>query len=165
MKISSSGIVNGHFLDKFGKRGEQFSDNGMPNYSFPLEISDAPAGTVSYVIVVEDKDAVPVCGHSWIHWLAANVVRTSLPENDSVNSNDYVQGVNSWGGALYKFEAKEASFYGGMAPPDKTHRYETHVYALDCMLDLKPGFYFNELHFAMQGHILDSATLIGSYDS
>jgi hypothetical protein len=38
------------------------------------------------------------------------------------------------------------------------------VYALDTVLDLPRGFRFNELHFAMQGHMLDSACVVGTYD-
>ena len=50
-----------------------------------------------------------------------------------------------------------------MSPPDTDHLYEIHVYALDCLLDLKPGFYLNELHKAMDGHLLDCFTLKGTY--
>ncbi|TNH06018.1 YbhB/YbcL family Raf kinase inhibitor-like protein [Testudinibacter sp. TR-2022] len=163
MKVSSSAIKNGFFEDKYGKRGTQFSPNGMPNYSIPLDISDVPAGTKSFALVLEDKDAVGAAGYVWIHWLVANLQRTSLPENDSISATDYVQGRNSWSGKLGGLSAEEASFYGGMAPPNADHRYELYVYALDCELDLAPGFGFNDLHFAMQGHILDRAYLVGVY--
>ena len=56
-----------------------------------------------------------------------------------------------------------SSFYGGMAPPDAPHIYEIHVYALDKELDLKNGFPMNQLYRQMDGHILDSYTLKGSY--
>ena len=48
MQIYSSAIINGEFADRFGKRGSQFSPNGMPTYSIPFDISDAPAGTQSF---------------------------------------------------------------------------------------------------------------------
>ena len=48
-----------------------------------------------------------------------------------------------------------------MAPPNCLHRYELIVYALDTRLDLQQGFRFNELHFAMQNHILASASVMG----
>ena len=38
MKVTSSAIKNGAFEDKYGKRGTQFSPNGMPTYSIPFEI-------------------------------------------------------------------------------------------------------------------------------
>lgn len=48
-------------------------------------------------------------------------------------------------------------------PPDQPHLYELHVYALDIELDLQNGFYLNELHHAMNDHILDTAILKGIY--
>lgn len=50
-----------------------------------------------------------------------------------------------------------------MAPPDKAHTYETHVYALDTTVDLENGFFMNELYHAMDGHILAEYTLKGTY--
>ncbi|MBV7388417.1 YbhB/YbcL family Raf kinase inhibitor-like protein [Pasteurellaceae bacterium TAE3-ERU1] len=165
MKVTSSGITNGVIDDKYGKRGALVSDFGMPTCSLPLEISGAPAGTKSFAIVLEDKDAVPVCGYTWIHWLAANIKREVLEENDSTSATDYVQGTNSWSGKIAGQDRLHCACYGGMAPPDKAHRYEFYVYALDCELELDAGFHFNELHFAMQGHILAQAYLVGTYDA
>ncbi|STZ76133.1 YbhB/YbcL family Raf kinase inhibitor-like protein [Bergeriella denitrificans] len=164
MKVSSSAIVNGEFEDKYGKRGSQFSPNGMPTYSIPFEISDAPEGTQSFAVVLEDKDAITASGFVWIHWLIADLKRTAVAENDSVSATDYTQGANSWASVLGKFDIAEASYYGGMAPPNCRHRYELIVYALDTVLDLPQGFRFNDLHFAMQGHILGSASVMGTYD-
>lgn len=164
MRVTTSAIKDGAFEDKYGKRGNQFSPNGMPTYSIPFEIHEAPIGTQSFAVVLEDKDAITASGFVWIHWLIANLERTSVPENDSLNATDYIQGANSWASALGKFEIAEASFYGGMAPPNCLHRYELIVYALDTKLDLTAGFRFNDLHFAMQGHILDQAVVMGTYE-
>ena len=56
MKVTSSAIVNGVFEDKYGKRGE-LNALGMPTYSIPVKIEDAPAGTKSYALVLDDKKA------------------------------------------------------------------------------------------------------------
>lgn len=115
---------------------------------------------MSYALVLEDKDAFPVSGFSWIHWTAANITRTVIKENESQTATDFVQGVNSWisdqGGNTPE---QACSYYGGMAPPNAPHLYELHVYALDTLLDLKPGFYYNELYRQMEGHILDQVTI------
>ena len=50
-----------------------------------------------------------------------------------------------------------------MAPPNEPHTYELHVYALDTMLDLKDGFWFHEMFRQMEGHVLEQATLKGTY--
>jgi len=97
MKVTSTGILHGVISDEYGKRGTQFNAHGMPTYSLPLSIQDAPAGTVSYAIVLEDKDAYPVSGgFVWIHWTVANLTRTELEENESISATDFVQGANSW---------------------------------------------------------------------
>lgn len=165
MIVSSTGIVDGHIQDRFGQKGTQFNEAGVPSYSLPLKIEQAPKGTVSFAFVLEDKDAYPVVGFSWIHWMGADLTRTELRENESLHATDFVQGANSWislqGGSLAK---DVCSGYGGMTPPDAPHRYELHVYALDAFLELPQGFLFNELHRRMEGHILDQATLKGIYN-
>ncbi len=163
MKVTSGGIVNGTIGDRFGKRGTQFSKDGVCTYSLPIKIEDAPAGTKTFAFILEDKDAIPVCGYSWIHWTAANITKTELKENESVSAKDFVQGTNSNSGKIRGLDRMEMSCYAGMSPPDAPHTYELHVYALDTELDLKKGFYMNELYWKMQGHILDSFTLAGTY--
>lgn len=165
MIVTSNGIVNGVILDRYGKRGEQQNEHGIPTLSLPLQIKDAPEDTVSFAIVLEDKDSYPVTkGFVWIHWLAANLTRTELKENESRTATDFLQGMNSWasiqGGSRTE---KECCFYGGMTPPDKPHLYELHIFALDTLLDLKQGFFLNELYHAMEGHILEAYTLKGIY--
>lgn len=165
MKITSKAIINGVIHDKYGKRGE-VDKYGIPTCSLPLKIEDAPKGTKSFAIVIEDKDAIPVSGgFSWIHWIAANITKEEIEENESRTNNEIIQGLNSWisiqGGEVPR---EFCMYYGGMAPPNEAHIYEIHVYALDCLIDLENGFYLNELHRAMHGHILDQFTLKGEYN-
>lgn len=165
MKVTSTGIVNGVIEDKYGKRGNQFNKGGMPTYSLPLKFEDAPEHTVSFAVFLEDKDSVPVCGFAWIHWLAANITKDELKENESITATDFIQGTTSWHSKLGDIGRLEASVYGGMAPPYRLHVYEIHVFALDTTLNLEKGFYMNELFEAMDGHILDRFTLKGSYSN
>lgn len=165
MKITSKGIVNGIIDDKYGKRGVHFNEHGMPTFSLPICIADAPVGTKSFAIVLEDKDAIPVSGgFSWIHWSAANIQKHELVENESQNAIDFIQGVNSWTSMQGGEQSKEqSSFYGGMCPPNAPHLYELHVFALDTLLDLENGFYVNDLYHAMRNHILEQDVLYGTY--
>ena len=165
MQINTGAIINGEFADRFGKRGSQFSPNGMPTYSIPFDISDAPAGTQSYAVVLDDKDAVTAAGFVWIHWLIADLTATSVPENDSIAAQGYTQGANSWASVLGELSIAEASAYGGMTPPNCPHRYDLTVYALDTQLNLPQGFRYNDLHYAMQGHILATASVTGTYSN
>ena len=163
MQVHTSAIENGVFHDRFGKRGSDFSPNGMPSRSIPFSISDAPAGTQSYAVVLDDKDAVTAAGFVWIHWLIADLTATSVPENDSITAQGYTQGANSWASVLGELSIAEASAYGGMVPPNCPHRYDLTVYALDTQLNLPQGFRYNDLHYAMQGHILANASVTGTY--
>lgn len=165
MIVTSTGIVNGMIQDRFGGRGTQFNANGVPDCSLPLQIEHAPEGTRSFALVLEDKDAYPVTGgFVWIHWLAANITRRELRENESRTARDFVQGCNSWTSIQGGRQSKElSSFYGGMTPPDRAHTYELQVFALDTVLDLAAGFYLNELYHKMDGHILETYTLKGVY--
>lgn len=167
MIIKSTAIQNGKIDPKYGKYGEQFNQNGMPTYSLPFEIEDAPKETKTFSIILEDKDAFPVSGgFVWIHWTAANITRTEILENESQSATDFVQGVNSWTSIQGGQQSKElSSFYGGMAPPDQPHLYELHVFALDTTLDLEKGFYMNDLYKKMDGHILAQSTLKGLYNN
>lgn len=167
MNVTSSGIVNGVIGKQYGKYGMQFNKNNIPTYSLPFKVENAPNGTVSLAIVLEDKDAYPVTGgFSWIHWLAANITRFEIKENESQTATDFTQGRNSWTSIQGGEQSVElSSYYGGMTPPDKPHIYELHVYALDKMLEVNKGFGLNELYRAMDGHILEMYTLKGIYEN
>ena len=165
MIVTSSGIVDGVIADRFGKRGTQFTKSGMASYSLPVEITGAPEGTVSFALFLEDPDAVPVCGFSWIHWTVAGLLRTSLQENESIHAKDFVQGTNSLSGKLGGLGRMEAACYDGMSPPDRPHLYELHAYALDFVPALETGFYMNELFHAIRGHVLAEALVSGLYSN
>ena len=165
MNVTSTGIINGLIQDQYGKRGTQFNENGIPTFSLPLRIENEPKNTVSFALVLEDKDAYPVTGgFVWIHWLAANITRSELKDNESQTAEDFIQGCNSWTSIQGNQQSKERScYYGGMTPPDKDHLYELHIFALDKLLDLENGFLLNELYREMDGHILDHFILKGIY--
>lgn len=161
MKIISEAMNGGIIPDKYGKRGDAKDSFGNPCLSVPFRIEDAPAGTVSYALVLDDIDSVPVCGFVWIHWIAANIKETDIFEGASKDA-DFVQGVNSCFGS----NGRENSIgYIGMAPPNAPHIYTLKVYALDTELDLEEGFFYNELMHAMEGHVLAVAEAPGTYDN
>lgn len=155
---------NGLLPDKYGKHASPADYyNGNPCVSFPFKIEDVPTGTQSFAIVFIDFDSTPVCGFTWIHWLACNIpaTMTEIPENFSQDAPEgVVQGHNS---CISRFLGKETdpktvSRYIGPQPPEPdNHTYSLYVYALDTMLDLKEGYYLNELRKSMKGHVLERA--------
>ena len=146
MIIKSKGIVNGTIDDKYGKRGSM-------NLSIPLEFSEYPNNTKCFAVIVEDFDAIPVCGHDFVHWLLGNLDKPYLEENASLNEHNFIEGKNDF----------NCNNYGGMAPPDRPHYYDITVYALDCFLKIENGFSYQELKDKMVSHVLDSANIKGLY--
>ena len=165
ISLESKGIKNGNISAEYGKHGNSMMD-GMPSLSIPLNWKGAPKGTKSFVLVMEDYDAIPVAGFSWIHWVAVIPGDyTELKENASRDDKKILQGINSWASSMGGVDREKASFYGGPAPPDKAHTYTFRLYALDKELKFDGTFYLNELYKAMKGHVLESTELEGSYNN
>ena len=114
----------------------------------PLAIGEIPHGTQSLALIVEDPDAPR---GTYDHWLVWNISPASvIPEN----SNPGISGSNSG----------EMTGYHAPCPPEGSHRYKFHVFALDTELDLEPGSAKNNLKKAMRNHILAKGTLMGMYE-
>jgi len=121
------------------------------NISPALSWSNAPTGTNSFALIVDDPDAP---SKIWVHWILFNIPSTvdSLMEN--TEEGPFIQGVTD-------FDNKQG--YGGPCPPKGIHRYHFTLYALNALLDLSTSTNKEELLKAMQGHILEQTTLIGTY--
>lgn len=163
MEIKVSLESSGLLADRFGKYAPAEDRlEGFPVRSFPIEIEGVPAEAKTLALAFIDYDAIPVGGFCWIHWTACNIAptTTSIPEDASrTGAVPMVQGRNSnWSPMAHGSSNPQVySRYCGPQPPDATHTYTLTVYALDCELPLEEGFYANELHWAIQGHILDEA--------
>ncbi len=167
MEVISPGIVDGKILTRYGKNGTELDDAGCCLLSIPMTFRSPPAGTKSFAVVMQDYDCIPFGGISWIHWVVGDILSDSLPEDASRMGGAFVEGATSWtSGHLVPAEDPVASaHYRGMGPPDFPHTYTFDVYALDCVLGLKKGFWLNDLLKAMKGHILAHAVLEGEYDN
>lgn len=156
-------LENSLLPDRFGKYAEgQDLFEGHPIRSFPITISDLPHQAASLALTFLDWDAIPVGGFCWIHWVACNISpeTTFIPENASaLELIPMVQGANSEVSPLAGSQSDPRIIhrYTGPYPPDKDHRYSLSLYALDTVLDLKEGFFLNEMIWAMEGHIIDKA--------
>jgi Raf kinase inhibitor-like YbhB/YbcL family protein len=127
------------------------------NYSPALQWSNAPEGTKSFAIIVDDLDA-PL--NVFAHWVLYNLpaTQTSLAEKTSPNGTlpeGALQGVNGFG---------KIGYGGPCPPPGKSHRYFFKLYALDSMLKEKSGVTKEKLVQAMKGHILAQAQMIGLFE-
>lgn len=124
------------------------------NISPPIAIDAIPAGTVTLTLIVEDPDVPHTIREDgmWNHWVVFNIppTTTRIGEGEAPKG---VAGITTSGSLTY----------GGPCPPDGEHRYMFRVYALDTTLDLPEGASKEDVLTAMQGHILESTTLMGRY--
>jgi len=166
-EIDSDAISQGILSDEYGINNQKDQLEGVPTVSFPLFWKNPPTGTASFSLVFEDFDNVEDEGVPWIHWLVTDipVENSGLEKNASRTNSKLIQGKNSWAlpyGPYVGISQDVICHYGGPAP-GRPHEYECTMFALDSMLDLKAGFYLNQLRKAMDGHVLAKATLKMEY--
>lgn len=117
-----------------------------------LEWSGAPGGAASLVLVVDDPDA-----RGFVHWVLFDLTASAtggLPEGFSRSPDAPAQGTNGFGRVGY----------GGPCPPSGTHRYVFTLYALDVpTLGLSGAPRADAVRAALEGHVLATATLTGTY--
>jgi Raf kinase inhibitor-like YbhB/YbcL family protein len=118
-----------------------------------------PNGTKSVVLIVDDPDAPDPAApkRTWVHWVLYNIAPSASGLPEAVNATGLPsgtrQGRNDW----------DRTGYGGPCPPIGRHRYFHKLYALDIVLqDLKQPNKATVLE-AMEGHVLETAELIGTY--
>lgn len=125
----------------------------------PLAWSGLPEGTETLALIVDDPDAPDPKAPkmTWVHWVAYNLPPGpgGLEEGASAMGmpEGAGQGMNSW----------NRIGYGGPCPPVGEHRYFHKLYALDSRIEVdRPDK--DALLSAMEGHVLDKAELIGTYE-
>lgn len=120
-----------------------------------LMFEDVPPAAKSLALIVDDPDA-PM--GTWDHWIVFNIPPgvKGLKEGAGAGSlpGQARHGRNSW----------KRNDWGGPCPPKGKHRYFFKLHALDVTLDLSEGASKAELLDAMDGHILERAELMGTYE-
>jgi Raf kinase inhibitor-like YbhB/YbcL family protein len=134
---------------------EQYTCEGADRAP-PLDWRDAPKGTMSFALIVDDPDAPDPAApkETYVHWVLYDLPPTtsSLPENASYPPGTR-QGKND----------TRRTGWSGPCPPVGRHRYFFKLYALDQTLgDLKSPTK-PQLEKAMEGHVLAKTELIGTY--
>ena len=118
-----------------------------------LSWGEPPAGTQTFVLIVDDPDAP---SGVFTHWVLFNLPSGSrgLPEAVSASAEGALEGESSFG----------RSGYGGPCPPPGSpHHYRFTLYALDKRLELAVGVSKEQVIEAMSGHILARGQLTGTY--
>jgi len=147
--ISSSSFSGGGAIPK------SYTCDGADT-SPELHWTAAPAGTQSFALIADDPDA-PV--GTWTHWVFFDLPAATTSLSEGVAKVDEVPS----GGRQGRNDFRRIGYGGPCPPPGKPHRYFFRLYALDKMLNLKPGVSKQEVEAAMQGHILGKAEFMGKY--
>lgn len=116
-----------------------------------LNISEVPKGAKSLALIMDDPDSPT---GTWVHWTMWNI----LPDTAQIGGENLPQG------AIEGPTSFDATGYGGPCPGSGEHRYFFKLYALDMMLDIPATSDKTALVSAMNGHILEQAELMGTYE-
>lgn len=131
----------------------------------PLEWSYVPDHTKAFALICEDPDAPvrPGKEHPFAHWLIYNIPAriTALPEG--LPGKEILllpvfatQGRNSFG---------KIGYGGPMPPPGHgVHRYHFTLFALSSSIPIASGMRREAFLLALQGHVLATASLTGTYE-
>ncbi len=145
MKLNSTAFSNFETIpSKYTAEGEDISP--------PIMWQSIPEGTRSLALICEDPDAPH---GTWDHWILYNIPpdMSVFAEGMKALPRGIHSCLNSWGNLGY----------GGPNPPSGNHRYFFILYALDTVFQLPPDANKTSLLKAMNGHILEEATLVGRY--
>ena len=128
----------------------QYRGNIFPGLSW----SPGPAGTVSYVIIMQDPDAIhgdmPV-----LHWTMFNIPGSVTHLEAAMQTPPQ--------GAQYgpNFRGMNQPYTGPHTPPGPKHHYHLQVFALDSTLAADAGGSYAALTDAMKNHVLAAGELLG----
>ena len=148
-------VVNSGFIRDGGAVPKKYTADG-DDVSPPLRWDDPPAATKSFAITCEDPDAP---GGTWFHWIIYNLPPSTRRVKEAVAKtptvpDDIRQGTNDFG---------KLGYNGPSPPKGKPHHYHYKVFALDKMLELKPGCKKGAFYAALKGHILARGQLVATY--
>lgn len=142
-------------------RSSAFNDHAMiphensheaGDVSPELEWGEPPDETAELTLVCEDPDAPT---GTFTHWLVAGIPTDVRRLEPGAELKEFVVGRNDFG----------TQGYGGPQPPagDQPHRYFFRLFALASASGLDDGFSADDFHLALEGNVLASGTLVGTY--
>ncbi len=148
MKISSRAFREYEMMPaKYTCQGQDVSP--------PLSFSEVPEKTKSLALILVDPDAP---SGKFVHWVIYNIPPETRELEENIKKTDKLadgtlQGRNDFG----------RIGYGGPCPPFGTHRYYFKLYAIDTLLNLKPGAKETELLKVLFHHNIAEAHFMGKY--
>jgi len=154
IKITSPAFAEGEMIPKkYSCDGERVSP--------PLKWENIPEDAKSLVLISDDPDAP---AGTWVHWVVYDMSPSinELPEDiPTVELLEDIEGLNLTG--KQGVNSGHRIGYQSPCPPYGTHRYYFKIFALDTMLNLKPGASKKKVLKTMEGHITAQGQLMGKY--
>jgi Raf kinase inhibitor-like YbhB/YbcL family protein len=126
----------------------QYTCKGQ-NCSPPFEFIDIPAGTASFVLLIEDLDDAA----QRVHWLLFNIPGTTTHISEGKVPEGSLEGICQ--DATRGYQGPCPKFFGGI------HRFSFVLYALDNILDVPADADRAVILQAMDGHIIRQSQLLG----
>ena len=128
----------------------QYQGNAFPG----LEWTAGPAGTKTYVVIMQDGDALRN-GAPILHWSMVDIPAstTKLPAGMTEAPSGTMNGPNMRG--------MMQPYMGPRTPAGPKHRYHIQVFALDNSVGSESMQSYDAMLGAMKGHVLASGEVIG----
>ena len=151
MRLTSSAIADGSAIPRrYTCDGEDISP--------PLQWSDAPARTRSFVLLCDDPDAPH---GTWHHWAAYDIPPDQTALKMGAARQTEKQGFNQ---AINDFQRAD---YGGPCPPHRhgPHHYHFRLLSLSIEhLPVRKDASCRDVEREASKHVLAEATLVGIYE-
>jgi Raf kinase inhibitor-like YbhB/YbcL family protein len=153
LSVDSPAFTSAHAIPlPYSSYGEKFSP--------ALTWTSAPQATKSFAMIMEDPDAKQP--KPFVHWLLYNVPATTTRLHESIPGDPRLVEP---AGALQGRNSRGQVGYMGPKPPhgDPAHHYHFEMFALDTMLSAEPGLDREALLKAINGHVLASGEVVGTF--
>ncbi|MBR45514.1 MAG: YbhB/YbcL family Raf kinase inhibitor-like protein [Rhodospirillaceae bacterium] len=121
--LHSNSFGNGKTIPMKFVSGDCGGGNKQPHLSW----SNAPSGTKYFALLMDDPDAKPIAGYTWVHLNAYNIPLDVL----EVSEGTKIQG------AKYGKNHNKQKRYTGPCAPRGSHTYIFAVYAMSEKIKLK----------------------------
>ena len=124
-----------------------------------LRWTDAPEGTASIALIVDDPDAPDPDAPkmTWVHWVLYNLPPDTQGLDEGVTSGALppgtLEGMTDFG----------KTGWGGPCPPIGRHRYFFKLFALNSVLPDLQEPTSTTLQESMEGHTIEATELMGTY--
>ncbi len=161
MQIPATIKVTSTAFDEGQRIPVKYTGEGA-DVSPPIQWENLPEGTQEIVLICDDPDAPSA--EPWVHWVIYKIPAgvTSLPEGVArkarlTDPSGVLQGQNSW-------PSDNLGYRGPMPPPGSPHRYYFRVYALEARLSVEPRLPKHVLLQEIEGHVLATGELMGTFE-